>query len=325
MPETNHPTDGLLQNAIFSIQLGVEDYQSQDTRRPLSAARNFFAGVLLLAKYAIIKAAPNADPEILIGAKLKLVLDGDGSVKSVVQGKNTIEFSVLSSRLKDFEMEVDHVALEALNRIRNDIEHRYPNTNASDVREVIAKAFPVVASLCRHLGLAPAAILGDAWIAMLTAKDLFAKELAECQATFLGVKWRADCLKTAAMTCKMCYSPLVYQEEPVTDNPEDMEIVCRSCGAEAKGPEFVEHLVCDLFGADDHISARDGDGWQTVYTCTNCGKDTYLMYCDEPGCALCGHDMGKCDMCERQLGPDNVSSNEESYCCDCDYRYNKDD
>jgi hypothetical protein len=40
----------ILQNAIDSIQVGVEDYNLEDDRRNASAIRNIFAGILLLYK-----------------------------------------------------------------------------------------------------------------------------------------------------------------------------------------------------------------------------------------------------------------------------------
>jgi hypothetical protein len=40
----------LLKNAVVSIQLGLEDFASDDGRRIISAARNLYSGVLLLAK-----------------------------------------------------------------------------------------------------------------------------------------------------------------------------------------------------------------------------------------------------------------------------------
>ncbi len=53
----------LFDNAIQSIQLGVEDYQANDPRRALSAVRNFYAGILLLAKEVLVRTAPGASPE----------------------------------------------------------------------------------------------------------------------------------------------------------------------------------------------------------------------------------------------------------------------
>lgn len=40
----------LFANAVASIRMGVEDFQQQDHDRDISAVRNFYAGVLLLAK-----------------------------------------------------------------------------------------------------------------------------------------------------------------------------------------------------------------------------------------------------------------------------------
>lgn len=40
----------VLQNAATSIQLGIEDYQSEDPRRVISAVRNMYAGLLLMFK-----------------------------------------------------------------------------------------------------------------------------------------------------------------------------------------------------------------------------------------------------------------------------------
>ena len=53
----------LFDNAIQSIQLGVEDYQNDDPKRAVSAVRNFYAGVLLLAKEVLVRRVPKASPE----------------------------------------------------------------------------------------------------------------------------------------------------------------------------------------------------------------------------------------------------------------------
>jgi hypothetical protein len=40
----------MLENAVQSVQIGVEDYLSKNSRRALSAVRNVSAGILLLFK-----------------------------------------------------------------------------------------------------------------------------------------------------------------------------------------------------------------------------------------------------------------------------------
>ncbi|MDF1835807.1 MAG: hypothetical protein P1U62_13140, partial [Alteraurantiacibacter sp. bin_em_oilr2.035] len=61
--------------------MGVEDFRQQDPDRDISAVRNFYAGVLLLAKEALIRAAPKADPALVIGAKLKPVPNDAGGIE----------------------------------------------------------------------------------------------------------------------------------------------------------------------------------------------------------------------------------------------------
>jgi hypothetical protein len=61
--------NSLLENAIVSMQLGLEDYASEDHRRVLSAARNLYAGVLLLCKEVLRRLSPAGSNDILIRTK----------------------------------------------------------------------------------------------------------------------------------------------------------------------------------------------------------------------------------------------------------------
>ncbi|MDA9442733.1 hypothetical protein XH98_27255 [Bradyrhizobium sp. CCBAU 51745] len=70
----------LFDNAIQSIQLGIEDYEHNDAKRALSAVRNFYAGTLLLAKEILVRAAPKADVKDVLGTKFVPVPDGKGGV-----------------------------------------------------------------------------------------------------------------------------------------------------------------------------------------------------------------------------------------------------
>jgi hypothetical protein len=62
----------LLRNALDSIALGIEDYQANDPKRAISAVRNFYAGALLLAKEVLARAAPDANPDNILGARRTL-------------------------------------------------------------------------------------------------------------------------------------------------------------------------------------------------------------------------------------------------------------
>ena len=107
----------LFDNAVQSIQLGVEDYQSNDLRRSLSAVRNFYAGTLLLAKEALIRAVPKANAKEIIGANYRPVPDNKGGVRYEQVGYRTIDFDEIGKRYKDFGLPIDQTALRELNRI----------------------------------------------------------------------------------------------------------------------------------------------------------------------------------------------------------------
>ncbi len=66
----------LLNNAIESIQVGVEDYLMGDSKRYLSAVRNICAGILLLYKEKLCRLSPPQDKEVLIKKDIRPVDDG---------------------------------------------------------------------------------------------------------------------------------------------------------------------------------------------------------------------------------------------------------
>ncbi|QBB70700.1 hypothetical protein ELE36_10180 [Pseudolysobacter antarcticus] len=59
-------------NAIASIQICIEDYQSTDPRRALSSVRNLYAGTLILAKEKLRRLSPEGSNEVLIKKQLKI-------------------------------------------------------------------------------------------------------------------------------------------------------------------------------------------------------------------------------------------------------------
>jgi hypothetical protein len=59
----------LSNNAVQCIVVGIEDYRQNSRPRALSAVRNFYAGTLLLAKEVLVRKAPGADPDEILGSK----------------------------------------------------------------------------------------------------------------------------------------------------------------------------------------------------------------------------------------------------------------
>lgn len=316
--------NSLFDNAIQSIQLGVEDYQANDPKRALSAVRNFYAGILLLAKEVLARKAPKADLKDILGAQYKPVPDGAGGIAFRSRGKRTIDFTELGERFKDFAVRVDHLALNDLNQIRNDVEHLFTRAGREKVHEAIGKAFPVAVDLFRVIGEDPQALLGASWQIMLEVRAVYEKELAECRATFKGVDWISQQMAHAAPCCPRCESYLMARIDTTRSEQEYADAQCRACGEKCSAEKLMEATLEKHFEAESYAAAADGD-ILPVRKCPDCSLDAYITWNDENQCAWCGLELSRCIRCEVGLDPDNVSSDNHNLCSYCDHLLSKDD
>jgi hypothetical protein len=316
--------NGLFENAVQSIQLGVEDYQANDPKRALSAVRNFYAGVLLLAKEVLVRAAPNADPQDVIGARYKPVPDGVGGVIFTTASQQTIDFNTIGQRFRDFGLSINQVALNDLNRVRNEVEHHYTQQPHAAVREAIAKAMPVVADLFRLMREAPHEALGDVWQVMLDVRAVYDAELDACRRTFDRVEWPAGTPPELQFNCPDCRSDLVEQQNPQNNNHESMECRCRLCGNHFSAENAFEHALSAHFECESYIAVTDG-GDQPVQDCPECGLTTYLLTDEHVGCIWCGLVLDDCARCMTGLTPENVSPDNHGLCAYCENLMSKDD
>jgi len=299
----------LLENAVEALQLGVEDYHANDPRRASSAARNFFAGILLLAKQALVTKVPHANERDVIAARIDLRPDGQGDVE-MVPSNNTIDFVNLGGRLRDFGITVDQQALRRLASVRNEIEHSSHSHTSEQVREVIARAFPVVSQLFNSIGIEPAVVLGEAWAGMLQVRELFDIEVEACRTTFGSIAWDNDYLAAVTLVCPDCNSPLVCQTEPSNTDYQNMACRCRACGEVNDGQTLVEHSLADYLGDEIYTAARDGQG-SPLGDCPECGVTAYV---EGEGCVWCGEVLGACAVCHDSLTPDTVSWDNSQLC-----------
>jgi hypothetical protein len=316
--------NSLFENAILSIQLGVEDYKANDPKRSLSAVRNFYAGMLLLAKEVLARRVPRANPDDIIGAQYKPVPDGVGGVEFKPKGKRTIDFTELGERFRDFGVKVDYAALNDLNQIRNEIEHRYTRLGDEKVREALGKAFPVAVDLFRAINEDPQALLVDSWQTMLDVRSVYEKELAACRSTFVGVNWISGEMAQAALCCPRCESHLVARLDVTKQEQCYADARCRACGEKCSAEELVESTLKKHFEVESHVAAKDGD-ISPLGTCPECSLETYVQWNEENQCAGCGLVLETCGRCETELTPDNVSWDDYQYCSYCDHIMSKDD
>jgi len=314
----------LLRNAIISIQLGVEDYQANDPRRAISAVRNFYAGVLLLAKETLVRAAPDADLDELVAARYKPIPDGQGGIEVVPDGRATIDFVTIGKRFKDFGLAIDQKALEELNKIRNDVEHLYTQKPREAVREAIANAFPVVVQLFEHMAESPGDHLGGAWPVMLEAKALYDKELNRCRESLSKLNWISETVAKAGLICPECDSKLVRQSDVENAEQRNAELICSLCGAEPKIDDAIKASLGDALSHESYMRIKDAGEDGPLFLCTECGIDTYVDF--EGACAVCGYEYGTqdCYRCGADIPLNEIIHAEhEGLCSYCGYMLDK--
>lgn len=286
---------GLFDNAVGSIRVGVQDYRSTEPHRHISAVRNYYAGILLLAKEVLVRRFPNEDPDKLIAANLKPVAGPNGTVNFQPATRNTVDFATIGRRFDDLGIAFDHSLLKGLNQIRNDVEHKFSPLTRQAIVEAIARGFPAAGQLFRLIDEDPAAALGAEWSEMLETRELFEAELVACAATLEDLEWLSPTVAAEAPRCSDCGSSLVRQLDAANTDQESAEPACRACGAKPDIDELVEAMVAEALGFEAYSRVKDTGEDGPVHDCGECGRATYIDF--EDRCAACGHSVGPHEGC----------------------------
>jgi hypothetical protein len=320
----------LLKNAVVSIQLGLEDFASDDERRIISAARNLYSGVLLLAKEVLRQLSPPGSNDILIRIKKRAVKQADGTVMLVGDGKKTIDRFEIEETFKQLQLAVDLSNLKRLAEIRNDIEHTHPQHAPALIQEAIADAMPIIRDIVvKELHEEPSALLGsDAWDALLNEARVFKQEQAACHASFDAVSWETDTLADAFkdFQCPACSSSLVRNDNTNAAKPDDLILVCSKCGEAAELDEVIEAALKESLWAEGHIAAMEG-GDPVLEECPECFKETYAYAegkCLNPGCDF-SLDSYECAVCSEGLTLDDYRYGDGHLCSYHAHVMSKDD
>jgi hypothetical protein len=328
----------LKENAVTSIRLGIEDFQTSqkkaseggDPDRALSAVRNLFAGVLLLFKYRIASSVDEPEdqsslifnpPEVLPGP------DGKGGVIWAPNGKykkTTIDFATIKKRLDTFEISVDWIAIEKMQEERNRLEHLHTTHAVGVTAGFVADLFPVLRDfIAGHLGETPTVLLGEAWAIMLAHHKFFDVTLADCRTAWAAaeVPERMNGALLIAK-CPDCGSPLIRPADDMNDegetvnNPEHM-FVCMACDFRDMTVPLLEEMLVEVLGG---YSPYDGD-FPPTETCPECLHETFVV--TEAECFWCnaGLEYNACARCEVGLCLDDQENG--GLCGYCKNLYDK--
>ena len=270
----------LLENAVVSIQLGLEDFASEDERRVVSAARNLYAGVLLLCKEVLRQLSPPDSNDLLIRTKKKAVRDADGNVRLVGDGKKTIDRAEIEETFKQLQLGVDLSNLKRLGEIRNDIEHLHPTHAPALIQEAIADAMPIIRDvIVKELNEEPSALLGqEAWDALLKQAQVFKTEQDACRTSFDSIDWESEALAAAfkEFRCPHCSSSLLRNDNSAARRPPELVLICSKCGEEADREDVVEAAIDESLGWQAHVAIKDG-GDPPLEKCPECDRETFIV------------------------------------------------
>lgn len=297
----------ILSNAVASIQLGIEDYRSEDGRRALSAVRNLSAGIVLLFKERLRQLSPPGSDEVLIKQTIRPTLGHDGSISFQGGGKKTVDVFQIQERFKSLGITVNWKRFAAVIDIRNEIEHYCSTVPSARLKELLADSFVVLRDFTvGELQLEPVELLGhETWQVLLDVATVYDAELAECRDAMAKVAWRFTQLEQVStyLRCLHCDSELLKPRESVVDSMSSLVFRCSSCGQDSDFEDIVEAAVSECYFAESYIAMTDG-GEPPLATCHDCGRETFLNEIGE--CLACAASLQyhECVICHASLGPD---------------------
>lgn len=322
--------NSLLENAVISIQLGLEDFSSDDERRIISAARNLYAGVLLLCKEVLRRLSPPDSNDILIRTGRKVAKDTNGDVRFIGDGKKTISGLEITKTFKELQLSASLSNLKRLADIRNDIEHMHPRHAPALIQEAIADAMPIIRDvIVNELHEEPSALLGErAWDALLSEAQVFNEEQGACNESFSQIAWGSNILATAfeEFQCPNCSSILLLNNNLEAKKPADLVLICSKCGKFAELSKVIELALQASLSVDQYIAVKQG-GDSVLEECPECFMETFVVdggLCLNPECGFHFQNY-KCSICHKSLTLDDYSNGDTDICGYHAYIVSKDD
>ncbi|MGE0416367.1 MAG: hypothetical protein AB7O80_06145 [Acetobacteraceae bacterium] len=295
----------LLNNAVSAIQVGIEDFQSNDDRRQLSAIRNIHAGILLLCKVKLQIESPNGSDEVLLKQRILPHKQTDGSVIFKGDGKKTADQQQIQERLTNLGVKLDWNRLTNVTNIRNNVEHYFFSGSRQHIREAVAESCVVIRQLVMDvLEKDPANLIGaDYWKQLFKVKEVYDHELRACRQSLAGVKWKPSTTAVfgSDFQCPECESKLFGQVDSRNDHPEEVQFRCTNCGARLEGDEGLERILEERYAGESFLAAK-GDIEAPLEDCPECQRHSYVT--EQSACAICGFEMpddAECAVCGEPL------------------------
>lgn len=269
----------LLENAKYSIQLGIEDYRlaKENPIRNISSIRNIFAGLLLLYKYKLIKESPTDKPFYYITKLSNDIYKSDFGKKTP---KQTIDVTGIKTVFRALDINIDELLLDNVNKARNNLEHFYNSSNV-DISSLVNKSFSLITTFYSEYIFLETKIdlkdfLGEEnHKTLLENKEAYEKRKQDCIQSFDNLDFPSSDLENAFyknMLCPYCKSDLIKYD---TGNYKNAILKCCSC---SHGNNLSIETVLGLSQSPKDILEEYSD-------CPECGVFSYILdnYCTECG------------------------------------------
>lgn len=318
----------LKENAVVSIQLGIEDFEVCQKKvaeggkpaRALSAIRNLFSGVLLLFKYRIVLSVPDDKQEqreqLIYNPPHEILpyVDDDGDVEWKPKGKfklTTIDVNNIKSRFETLKIDTNWKVINKLQQCRNHLEHLHPENTLGEIADFVAELFPILRDFIQEeLKEDPRELLQDSWEILLKQHGFFEDTRNKCLNEWRNVyvprkMW--EILKQCQ--CESCGSILlapsrecIDQGENVQNYPDTFRYECQVCGDK----KLIESLLCDQLEILYFQRAKDQDIHPELQECPECYKWTFVtekgecFWCEYESkyteCSRCGGELDRLEL-----------------------------
>lgn len=276
----------LLNNAVRSIQIGLNDYRFDE--RLVSSVRNIYAGILLLFKHKLFLLSEEETNAALIKQNVVPAINSQGVVIWKGVGNKTIDVAGMKVRFKSLGIFVDWDVFDRINKHRNEIEHYFSPLSEEKISELLADCFIIISRfLSDHLKLDARSVLGDeAWQILLHAYEVYDYEIEKNAQAIDLLVFHHDVIKKIFVDfcCVSCSSPLVQPAQ--TGAAERAIFCCAECESEYSYDDICNMGVFDLY--IDTFRAGIEETSRPFSNCVTCSQGLYLkefQVCTSCGCA----------------------------------------
>ncbi len=323
--------DKLLENAISSIEMGIEDYQAstENPQRLLSCVRNFYAGMLLLLKCKLIDVSGNNDSTLIKSKVLPIIKHGKIQWISNEQDNKTIDYQEIKERFKSLGLEAPWQSVESLKKYRNNIEHYFnvEDQTIETVKQYIVKSFIAFSDfLLSELKISPRGCFSkNVWNTFISTNKLIQDEIEERDNEYNNLLWFDDEIKEQIkeFSCPVCGSTIILIDKIGKNKKANLStFICGICSHKFSYKDIIIEAVNILYGGD--ISIED-QIYRFITKCPKCRENTYDAIMDL--CFLCGENNPlKCKSCGKEIELQDIYDySHNGLCNECLLKNNAED